>query len=243
MFFYTLNVFSIILFGLASAAKLTFPATICKRDSVDYSACLKQALEEAFPRFVKGLPEFDFPPLDPLVYEYGKAVFNSGEIRAEVVLTNNIVTGLAKVQVHDVRTHFLDDVFRLEIDANVPKIFLKGNVKMNGTIGIFKIVNEGPYNLTADDVIGTWDMTGPVVNDTFIVKHIHVLPSVKKLKLYFDLFQDNKEINDVAVSFVNEFWPPLFRVMLPITSEAWDPWLTSIVNKLFSKVSFSKVFP
>lgn len=30
-------------------------ATICKRDSVDYSACLKQALEEAFPRFVKGI--------------------------------------------------------------------------------------------------------------------------------------------------------------------------------------------
>ncbi|XP_018377794.1 PREDICTED: uncharacterized protein LOC108770614 [Trachymyrmex cornetzi] len=242
MFFYLLNVLSIVLFGLASG-ELTFPATICKRDSVDYSACLKQAFKEAFPRFVKGLPEFDFPPVDPLLYDFGKVVFNSGDIHAEVALINTIATGLSKVQVSDIRPHFLDDVFRLEIDALVSKLILNGTVKMNGTLGIFRIASEGPFNLTAYDTNGTWDMTGHVVNDTWIVEHIRVLPSVRKLKIYFDLFQENKEINDVAVSFVNEFWPPLYRVMLPITSEAWDPWLTNIVNKLFSKVSFSKVFP
>ncbi|XP_018055948.1 PREDICTED: uncharacterized protein LOC108692278 isoform X1 [Atta colombica] len=242
MFFYLFNVFSIILFGLASG-ELPFPATICKRDSVDYSACLKQAFEEAFPRFVKGLTEFDLPSLDPLVYEFGKVVFNSGDIHAEVALMNTIIIGMAKVQVNDIRSHFLDDIFRLEIDALVPKLILKGAVKMNGTLSIFRIANEGPFNLTANDVSGTWNMTGHVVNDTWIVEHIRVLPSVRKLKLYFDLFQDSKEINNAVVNFANEFWPPLYRVMLPITSEAWDPWLTGIANKLFSKFSFSKVFP
>ncbi|XP_018347676.1 PREDICTED: uncharacterized protein LOC108751772 [Trachymyrmex septentrionalis] len=242
MFFYLLNAFSIVLFGLAYG-ELTFPATICKQDSVDYSACLKQAFKEAFPRFVKGLPEFDLPPVDPLFYEYGKVVFNSGDIHAEVALTNTIITGLAKIQVNDIRPHFLDDVFHLEVDALAPKLILKGVVKMNGTLGIFRIASEGPFNLTANDVDGTWDMVGHVVNDTWIIEHVRVLPSVRKLKLYFDLFQDNKEINDIVISFANEFWPPLYRVMLPITSEAWDPWLTGMVNKLFSKVSFSKVFP
>ena len=56
---------------------------------------------------------------------------------------NAIITGLAKVQVNDIRTHFLDDVFRLEIDALVPKLILKGVVKMNGTLGIFRIASEG----------------------------------------------------------------------------------------------------
>ncbi|KYN35471.1 hypothetical protein ALC56_10028, partial [Trachymyrmex septentrionalis] len=223
--------------------KKAFTATICKQDSVDYSACLKQAFKEAFPRFVKGLPEFDLPPVDPLFYEYGKVVFNSGDIHAEVALTNTIITGLAKIQVNDIRPHFLDDVFHLEVDALAPKLILKGVVKMNGTLGIFRIASEGPFNLTANDVDGTWDMVGHVVNDTWIIEHVRVLPSVRKLKLYFDLFQDNKEINDIVISFANEFWPPLYRVMLPITSEAWDPWLTGMVNKLFSKVSFSKVFP
>ncbi|KYN07918.1 hypothetical protein ALC62_01100, partial [Cyphomyrmex costatus] len=220
-----------------------FPVTTCKRDSVDYSACLKQAVIEALPRFVKGFPEFDFPPLEPIFYEYGKVVFDSGDIHAEVTVMNMSAAGLSKAQINDVRPHFLDDSFRLEVDAIVPNLILNGAVKMNGTIGIFRIVSKGPFNLTADDVIGTWDLSGHVVNDTLIVEHIRILPSVKKLKLYFDLFPDSKEINDIIVSFVNEFWPPLYRVMLPITSKAWDPWLTDLTNKLFSKVSFSKLFP
>ena len=58
------------------------------------------------------------------------------------------------------------------------------------------IIYVGPFNLTANDVDGTWDMVGHVVNDTWIIEHVRVLPSVRKLKLYFDLFQDNKEISE-----------------------------------------------
>ena len=50
---------------------------------------------------------------------------------------------MAKVQVNDIRPYFLDDIFRLEIDALVPKLILKGAVKMNGTLSIFRIANEG----------------------------------------------------------------------------------------------------
>ena len=53
----------------------------------------------------------------------------------------------------------------------------------------------GPFNLTADDVRGTWDLTGHVVNDTWIVEHFRVLPSVKKIKIYFNFFQGNKEFS------------------------------------------------
>lgn len=49
--------------------------------------------------------------------------------------------------------------------------------------------------------------------------------------------------DDIVVIFVNEFWPVLYRVMLPIISDVWDPWMTSISNKIFSKVLFSEVFP
>jgi len=92
-----------------------------------------------------GLPEFDFPSLDPLFYKYGKAIFNSSDIvHAEVSLSNVTARGLLKTYFNDVRAHFLDDVFRLEIDAYVPKLFLKGFVKMNGILGTtFRIADEG----------------------------------------------------------------------------------------------------
>jgi len=90
-----------------------------------------------------GLPEFDFPSLDPLFYEYGKAVFNSNILHAEVILSNVTVRGLLKTHFNDVRAHFLDDVFRLEIDADVPKMFLKGFMKMDGFLSTFRIADKG----------------------------------------------------------------------------------------------------
>ncbi|XP_011161484.1 uncharacterized protein LOC105196995 [Solenopsis invicta] len=243
MLFYKLA-FSVVILGLSLANQPTLPVTTCKQGSIDYSACLKHAFEEAFPRFIAGIPEFELPPLDPLFYKYGKAVFNSGQIRADIILLNSTAVGISKMHVFDIRTHLLNDVFRLEIDEDVPNVFLQGIVKMNGTLGgIFRIVSEGPFNLTADHVTGTWNLIGRVVNDTWIVEHFHMLPLVKKLKVYFDVFQGNKELNDLAVTFVNNFWPALYRYMLPITSDVWDPWLTGIANKFFSKVSFSEIFP
>ena len=92
-----------------------------------------------------GISELDFPSLDPLSYKYGKVVFNSGDlIHADVILSNTTASGLSKIYIFDIRTHLLDDVFRLEIDALVPKIFIEGTVNMNGTLGsIFRIVSEG----------------------------------------------------------------------------------------------------
>ncbi|XP_024873345.1 uncharacterized protein LOC112455564 [Temnothorax curvispinosus] len=237
------SAFSLAAFGLFTTGESTLPITTCKRDSVDYSACLKRFLEETWPRFIIGLPEFNFPSLDPLFYKYGTAVFNSGLIHAEVILSNITTTGLSKTRFYDVRTHFLDDEFRLEIDAQVPRIFIEGAVKVDGTVGLFRIVGDGYMNTTVDDVRGTWDLTGRVINDTWIVEHFRTTPSIGKLKVYFDNLLDNKELNDLAVIFVNEFWPPLYRVMLPVASNVWDPWLISIVNNISSKVSFSKIFP
>jgi len=89
-----------------------------------------------------GIPEFNFPSLDPLIYKYGEAVFNSGDIHG-VTLSNLIVLNLSETRFYGVRTHFLDDAFRLEIDTQIPRGFIKNVIKINGTLNIFKIENEG----------------------------------------------------------------------------------------------------
>ncbi|XP_011701731.1 PREDICTED: uncharacterized protein LOC105458255 isoform X2 [Wasmannia auropunctata] len=244
MLIYTFNVLivSVAVFGLSSAAETT--VLTCKRGSVNYFACLKHALEDVWPQLVeKGLPEFDFPPLDPMLYEYERAVFNTDIIYAEVTVKNVTVNGFKKTHFNDVRAHFLDDVFRLEVDVVIPRIFVKGTIKVNGTLGILRIDDEGPFNITADEVVTTWSLTGHIVNDTMIVEHVRMVPSVKKFEVYFEFFHGNKELNNVAVTFVNEFWPPLYRAILPLTFETMDPWLSALCNRLFSKIPFSKLFP
>ncbi|XP_011705842.1 PREDICTED: uncharacterized protein LOC105461050 [Wasmannia auropunctata] len=244
MLFYTLNVFSLALFGLASAAlKTNIPVITCKRDSIDYTVCLKHAIEEAWPRFVKGLPEFDFSPLDPLFYKYGKAEFNSDILHAEMSMSNVTANGLAEAHFNGVRSYFLDDVFHLEIDTQLPKLLIKGVINLAGSIGVFRTFGKGSFNVIGDDARTTWDLTGHVVNDTWIVERFRVMPSFGKIVIYFDNVLEDKGLNDIVANFINEYWPPIYRVVLPTAADAWEPWLVNFANNFFSKVPFSEIFP
>ncbi|XP_020278637.1 uncharacterized protein LOC109852160 [Pseudomyrmex gracilis] len=236
-----ISVICVAAFGLAD--KLTLPVIVCKRNSPDYSICLKDAAEEAWPRFLKGLPEFDFPSLDPLVYTHGTATFETGEIRGEVTLSNTTAKGLKENRFTNARANLLDNIFRLELDFVVPRILLEGYVTAQGSLGAFRMNGKGPFNLTIDNVEGTYDLTGHVTNDTWVVEHFTTLPSVRKMKIYLEEIFNSKEINDLAISFINEYWPALYRVMLPVAAKEWDKWLTDLSNRLFSKVSFSALFP
>lgn len=51
-----------------------------------------------------GIPEFDFPTLDPLFYKGGQIIFSSGELRGIIllILSNLNAIGLAKTNFTDV---------------------------------------------------------------------------------------------------------------------------------------------
>jgi len=50
-------------------------------------------------------------------------------------------------------------------------------------------------------------------------------------------------LDNAAMKFVNEYWPSLYREMLPFLAKNWDERLTELSNRIFSKISFSKTFP
>ncbi|KAL6422466.1 hypothetical protein ACFW04_010635 [Cataglyphis niger] len=193
MIFYalTISILSFATIVLCGAEEFTLPVTTCKRNSTDYSTCLKEAVEEAWPRFVEGLPEFDFPRLDPILYKDGRIVLNRSLIYAEGNVINATIFGFALSHFLDVRSHFLDDVFRLEMDMLIPKIIIYSYI-------------DGQSNL-------------------------------------FGLRTNGRD--DILEDFINEYWPPLYREFAPTVFEVIDPFFVNLDNRLFSKVSFSKVFP
>lgn len=67
----------------------------------------------------------------------------------------------------------------------------------------FSIYITGNYNLTADDVSGTWDMIGHVVDDTWIVEHFNVTPSFGNFKMHFNnLIEQNKEMSKYLINLI-----------------------------------------
>ncbi|XP_012531704.1 uncharacterized protein LOC105834054 [Monomorium pharaonis] len=240
MLFYVLSIFSIAIIRLTTARESEFSVLTCKRGSVDYDACLKQTLETTWPLIVKaGLAELDLPSLDPLYYKDGKIELNTDTIHAKVIILNFTCFGLLKTHFIDLKTHFLpNNVLRLEIDVQVPKIFVEGIIKINGTLNVFTVAGEGYMNATMSDIKGACDLIGHIINNTLLVEHFRFTPTFGTLKVYFNLFQNDRKLNDLALMFINEYWPTLYREIWPIMSDMLDPWLSDFANKFFSKILF-----
>lgn len=90
-----------------------------------------------------GLPEYNFPTLDPLFYEHATAVLKLGEIHGTLSVSNITAVGLSSLRFTDIRTHFLDNAFRLEVDADLPWLYAEAAVDVNGTLNVFRITGKG----------------------------------------------------------------------------------------------------
>ncbi|XP_011136946.1 uncharacterized protein LOC105181691 [Harpegnathos saltator] len=245
MLFHVLSIFGILVFEFCAAEKLHLPVSTCERNTTDYSSCLKHAIQEAWPLFVKGLPsEFEFPPLDPLLFEYQDAEFDNDYIQGKISVFNITIKGMSAARFVAVRPHFYDKTdFRLKIMLRIPTITLYGKYKAHGTLGGFLMTEEGKLNISLENLKITWDISGPVKDDTWIINQFFLNTLLQKLKIKLD-DGNNREMNDLITLFINEFWPLLYRrVIIPIAGPYWNSYCSNLSNRLFSKLSFSEIFP
>ncbi|RLU21558.1 hypothetical protein DMN91_005931 [Ooceraea biroi] len=161
-------------------------------------------------------------------------VLAAADLELHTTVTDVNTYGLAKTRFLAVRPEYSDDFLKLEIDVEIPKMLIEGNFKAEGGMGAFNL----------EDIKGTWAIEGHVANDRWTIEHFLISPEIGKMQIWFsDLFNGNEELNKTALKFVNEYWPSLYRSVLPFMAEMWDAELTQISNRIFSKVSFSKTFP
>lgn len=216
----------------------------CKRDSDDFSSCLRLAIQEAWPTFVPGLPEFDIPPLDPYYTESYSMEHESGQLRGKISIADVRLYGLAKSRFLSVKPEMDGDFFRLEIDVEIPKLLIDGDYKAEGSLATFKMGGKGFFNISMENIRTVWDISGHVVNDRWVVEHFKTAPTISSMKVWFsDLFNGNEELNRAALVFINEYWPLVYRTMLPKLIEMWDTYLSEFSNRFFSKIPFSTIFP
>ncbi|RLU26408.1 hypothetical protein DMN91_000202 [Ooceraea biroi] len=133
------NLISFAAFGLCVAKEQMLPVTICHRDAMDYSTCLRDAIQEAWPRFIPGLPEFNFPPIDPAFYDHHYATYDNGELHISAHSINSTFIGLRDVRFLDVKAYFTDNIFHLEIVFQTPQVSLEGLAHVVGRVGPFGI--------------------------------------------------------------------------------------------------------
>ncbi|XP_014238907.1 uncharacterized protein LOC106660454 [Trichogramma pretiosum] len=228
-----------------SAEELPKGVKTCKRDSADYTSCLRLAIQESWLTFVKGIPEIGLPVLDPMVVDYMENQYDFGDVNGRFALRDVKTYGMAKINFLAVRPKYDGDKMDMDIDVAIPKIYIDGYYKADGAIGNFKVGGKGYFNISMEGIRTTWSLKGRVENDRWVIEHFYMSPQVESMKVYFDdLFNGNQALNQAAMVFVNEYWPVLYNSMLPVVRDHWDLHLSDFVNRLiFSKISVSTYFP
>lgn len=107
--------------------------------------------------------------------------------------------------------------------------------------GVFEM-NDGEKYLRItnfDVVLGMDDMkvfaTGifPEAELSKTVFRLHF----KKLDLFFVLTTTDQ----LALEFVNQYWPSMYRAMIPETKDIWEPRMIQEMNAFLMKVPISKM--
>ncbi|XP_057338860.1 uncharacterized protein LOC130676554 [Microplitis mediator] len=216
----------------------------CKRGSSDYSSCMRLAFQENWPTIVRGIPVIDLPQLDPFHLDVMSTDYEFGEVTGKIVVRNVKSYGLAKTRFLSIRSNHEDNRYRLEIDLEIPKMFVEGDFKSDGTIGSFNVMGKGEFNVSMEDVSGTMTLEGEIINDRWVLDKFNFMPEVGNMKVWAsDLFNGNKELTKAALTFANQYWQILYRGMLPHAAKSWNAYMINLCNRILSNLSFSKLFP
>ena len=90
-----------------------------------------------------GIPELELPVLDPLLIEAMENDFKFGEVTGRFALRDVKTYGLANTNFLAVRPQRTGGRMNLEVDIEIPKVFIEGYQKAEGAIGPYKVGGKG----------------------------------------------------------------------------------------------------
>ncbi|XP_021924751.1 protein takeout-like [Zootermopsis nevadensis] len=242
---------------LASTTVAAPPASVewpdifepCPRNSPDFEGCATRNIQRALVKFSAGVPALGVPPLDPLFAPEVLLNYKRGDAVGNMVVKNTNFYGLKDIEILDFRANLSDSsnlVF--DIDYRLPTALAEGEYKAQGKIVGFTFGGKGVYNISMSDVTATCGVRGDLVTidgEQYLkVRHVTVYPEVGDMKLYIsNFFNDSDELNEAALQFVNLYWRPLYKELLPYAAEGWDQYLRGLFNKMLLRVPFRILFP
>jgi len=220
-------------------------AISCQIDSPSRDECIKEAIQDMLPKLQKGLDYLNIPPLDPYTVNGTTFEYKRGELYTMLNLKTVTFYGLSKTQIKDVRTKIDDNGMYTEIDIFLPRFFAEGLYKASGKFNSFKINSKGYFNMTFIDTASTQKMRGvfETKNGQQYLKLVEydLMPVIGDLKAYMTGIFPDPQLNRLANEFINQYWPFLYRDIIPETKAMWEPLILSELNAFLLRLPFNKM--
>ncbi|CAB3226984.1 unnamed protein product [Arctia plantaginis] len=204
-------------------------------------ACLVKATQDAIPEFVKGIPEFDMPSLDPFFIDKLSIPLTG----ISFTFYNGKVTGFRKCIVDDIESYLEKRKFIFAFHCNLT---IKGTYDAKGKILLFNIDGGGDAKIRLTNLRMKLDFNTKYVKDKNNMNHF----SIKNYKytfdygdrVYFDLqniFKESKALSNTVLTFLNENWKTVAEEFgKPIVDYSVELALSAI-KKFFNVVPYEEL--
>uniref|UniRef100_A0A182MKW2 Haemolymph juvenile hormone binding protein n=1 Tax=Anopheles culicifacies TaxID=139723 RepID=A0A182MKW2_9DIPT len=220
---------------------------ICYRDSPVLGSCIKNSIQRMLPEMTAGIEAFGFPGLDPYETKSTYIDYKRNQMSASLHVKNAKTYGMSKARILDVRASATDKFLNLAVDVHFPEIVMEGYFKGEGRFNSIKLASKGYFNNTMTDVTTTWMMSGHVKErngeEYLEIETFDMAPEVASMKIYATGLFPDPELNQVALEFVNQYWPMFYKELLPNSRQVWEPEMVALVNKIFLNVPYRRLLP
>uniref|UniRef100_A0AAU6SHL1 Protein takeout-like protein n=1 Tax=Maconellicoccus hirsutus TaxID=177089 RepID=A0AAU6SHL1_MACHI len=231
----------------ASPVKLPKGFIQCKQTDPQFQKCVNDAVNEAMPELVKGVPRFALPPIDPLRITSLIIDQGHGPVAIKLNFTDLDIHGIGTGTVKDLHVDIENKEIKLKIDLAEPCV-LDSTYSILGKVLILPISGTGhsKYTLSGFKAEATTKYK-EVEKDGEIywsLDHMDFDFSTTKLHITMEnLFNGDKALGDNMNVFLNENWPEILGELKGAFRTAFASAFSEIAKRFFDRVPINQVFP
>ncbi|XP_050529036.1 protein takeout-like [Daktulosphaira vitifoliae] len=218
----------------------------CKRSDPLVNKCIQKALQSGVPRVLKGYPNLDVVPIDPLYITEMDIEQTKGPFVFKLSLKDMNIFNFGSVKILSIKSDIDKYLFNLNVEFSQPLI-LDSNYKINGKAIILPINGEGKSNLTLEDVKASIDVKGrPVAKNGQNHMDLEILDikfTSNRLYINFEnLFNGDKYMGNNMNKYLNKNWKMILNQVQPSFEVTLGNKLQSIAQAFFTKVPYNTLF-
>ncbi|XP_044738872.1 protein takeout-like [Chrysoperla carnea] len=218
----------------------TFPK--CRIQDENIQECMTKSAQTVISILKNGIPELDFPTLDPFHIDSLLLPDLDGPVTLSQKYSNAILTGLGDIKI----INFTIDksTYRIQAKVTTPQITFYGDYEVSGHILVLPMVGTGKVNFTLSNISSDILLEFNVIEKNEIeyleITKVHVpIEAEQHYFRYDNLFNGNKTLGDNMNAFLNEHAEEVAADMRPVFEAACDETFEKYLNKLFTNVPLS----
>ncbi|CAH1399268.1 unnamed protein product [Nezara viridula] len=235
----------LLLLGLINISSAAIPSyiKICKRNDPKIDQCIIDSINFLRPKLVKGIPELDVPPIEPLYFD--EFVVSKGN-NFKAIGTNVKVIGASNYKITSLKADTNKQIF--QIGLSFPYINVEADYDVNMKLLTINLKGKGPLQSNNSDVTIQAIAKG------------HKNQKDKKTYLLFDsldlkikwknynirlenLFGGDKVLGDAVNGALNENKKEIINLIRPKIEKMMGEKMLGVANKITQHFTYDELFP